>query len=324
MEADEIARRIQQIHDIEIAMDAPGEGKSPLTDALRKAIPYMTPEEIRQTLWRTLDKLDELYGDRNNAEELLRSEREAHKQEMDNLTAEMAAKDRKLAENEARIAALEKELAQSKAANVDANHKVESANQEKFCGTSKKGIDKKHDTKKGRDDDKDDFDGTSGSAAPQENTDTQVSQDVETISRNQSDIKTEQAATRGKYSLADASEKIIYECDDTLLPEGAIVVDHSEEVVFEEERIIRARIYRMVTYRIKVQFTNEDGQEDHSSMHTGSHRGAKVRAILRSFVETCKLEGISIVKYFTSFFKAVCSSRTDYENLLPATINLNA
>ncbi len=222
----------------------------------------MNPEEIRQTLWRTLDKLDELYGDRNNAEELLRSEREAHRQEMANLNAEMAAKDRKLEEKEARIAALEKELAQSKAANVDANHKVESANQEKFCGTSKKGIDKKHDTKKGRDDDKGDFDGTPDSAAPQENADCQDSQHVETISRNQSDIKNEQALTRGKYNLADATEKIIYECDDSLLPEGAIVVDHSEEVVFEEERIIRARIYKMVTYRIKVQFTNEDGQVD--------------------------------------------------------------
>ena len=49
-----------------------------------------------------------------------------------------------------------------------------------------------------------------------------------------------------------------------------------------------------------------------TSPYTGSHRGAKVRAILRSFVETCKLEGISIVKYFTSFFEAVCSGRTDY------------
>ena len=37
-----------------------------------------------------------------------------------------------------------------------------------------------------------------------------------------------------------------------------------------------------------------------------------------------KLEGISIVKYFTSFFEAVCSGRTDYENLLPATISLPA
>ncbi len=80
----------------------------------------MTPEEIRQTLWRTLNKLDDLYGDRTNAEELLRSEREAHKQEMDNLNAEMSAKDRELAEKEARKAAIEKELAQSKAANVDA------------------------------------------------------------------------------------------------------------------------------------------------------------------------------------------------------------
>ncbi len=82
----------------------------------------MNPEEIRQTLWRTLDKLDELYGDRNNAEELLRSEREAHRQEMANLNAEIAAKDKKLAENEARIAALEKELARSKAANQPSSH----------------------------------------------------------------------------------------------------------------------------------------------------------------------------------------------------------
>ena len=59
-----------------------------------------------------------------------------------------------------------------------------------------------------------------------------------------------------------------------------------------------------------------------TSLHHGSHRGAKARAILRSFVETCKLEGIGMVKYFTNFFKAVCSGRTDYGNLLPATISL--
>lgn len=90
MEQDETARRIRQIHDIEIAMDESGEGKTPLTDALRKAIPYMTPEEIRETLFRTLDKLDELYGDRNSHEELLRKEREAHDLEVSNLKEEMA------------------------------------------------------------------------------------------------------------------------------------------------------------------------------------------------------------------------------------------
>ena len=68
MEADEIARRIRHIHAIETSMDASGEGRSPLTDALRNAIQYMTPEEIRETLFRTLDKLDELYGDRSACE----------------------------------------------------------------------------------------------------------------------------------------------------------------------------------------------------------------------------------------------------------------
>ena len=52
-----------------------------------------------------------------------------------------------------------------------------------------------------------------------------------------------------------------------------------------------------------------------TSLHTGSYRGAKVRAILRSLVETCKLEGISIVKYYTSFLSrcvAGCPTTISY------------
>ena len=269
MESDEIARRIQHIHDIEIAMDESGEGNTPLTDALRNAIPYMTPEEIRETLFRTLDKLDELYGDRSAAEELLRREREAHAQEVVNLRSELSSKDRILAEKERtlaekdnRIASLEKALAESEAARTDADHKVSSMNQDKFQGTSKKGIDNKHQTKKGRDDNKDDFDGTPGSAGPQQDTNSKKGENVETITRSKSDIRKAQASTRGKYTLADATEKIIYECDESLLPNGSIVIGHSDEVVFDEERIIRAYIYRMVTYRISVPFINEDGRED--------------------------------------------------------------
>ncbi len=113
----------------------------------------MSPEEIIETLFRTLDKLDEQYGDRTSYEELLRKEREAHDLEVANLKAEMASKERSLAEKDREIAqgmirieALEKELAESKAANADANHKVDFMNQDKFQGTSKKGIDKKHNT----------------------------------------------------------------------------------------------------------------------------------------------------------------------------------
>ncbi len=113
----------------------------------------MSPEEIIETLFRTLDKLDEQYGDRTSYEELLRKEREAHDLEVANLKAEMASKERSLAEKDREIAqgmirieALEKELAESNAANADANHKVDSMNQDKCQGTSKKRIDKKHNT----------------------------------------------------------------------------------------------------------------------------------------------------------------------------------
>lgn len=255
MEADEIARRIKHIHDIEIAMDESGEGNTPLTDALRKAIPYMTPEEIRETLFRALDKLDAMHADKTSSEELHRKEREAHALEVSTLKREMASKDEL-------IESLKKELAASKAANVDAEHKVSSMNQDKFQGMSKKGIDKKHRTGKGRDDNKDDFDGTPGSASPQTAKDGQNAEGPETVIRDKSDIDKEKKATRGKYTLADATEKIIYECDDTLVPEGAVVVGHSQEVVFDEVHIIRAYVYNMVTYRIKVPFINEDGEED--------------------------------------------------------------
>ena len=131
----------------------------------------MTPEEIRETLFRTLDKLDELYGDRSHVEEMMRREREAHAREVVNLRSELAAKDRILTEKERcltekdnRIASLEKELADSKTARANADNKVRSMTQEKYHGTSKKGIDRKHQTQKGLEDDKDDFDGIPGSA----------------------------------------------------------------------------------------------------------------------------------------------------------------
>lgn len=263
MEADGIARRIRQVRDIEIAMDESGEGRTPLTDALRNAIPFMTPEEIRETLFRTLDKLDELYGDKTNVEELLRKEREAHERDIANIRNEIAAKDRALAVKDSEIARLKKELAESKASNTDANHKVSSMNKDKFQGTSKKGIDKSHSTSKGRDDNKDDFDGTPESAAPDDNAGKSMgstgSPKVDKISKDKSEIEAEKKATRGNYTLADAQEKIFYECDLSLVPEGAEIIGQSTETVFDEIRILRAIQYGMVTYRIKESYVDEDG-----------------------------------------------------------------
>ena len=54
----------------------------------------------------------------------------------------------------------------------------------------------------------------------------------------------------------------------------------------------------------------------------GSHLGAKFRAILRLFFRYLPLVGISIVKYFISFFKAVGNGSTDYDDIHPATVSV--
>lgn len=41
-----------------------------------------------------------------------------------------------------------------------------------------------------------------------------------------------------------------------------------------------------------------------------------------TFIETCKMCGISTLEYFKEFFKAIMQGRTDYENMLPMTIGI--
>ena len=62
--------------------------------------------------------------------------------------------------------------------------------------------------------------------------------------------------------------------------------------------------------------------ERKNSLTFGSHAGAKVSVIYHTFIETCKMCGISTLEYFKEFFKAIMQGRTDYENLLPMTIGI--
>ena len=62
--------------------------------------------------------------------------------------------------------------------------------------------------------------------------------------------------------------------------------------------------------------------ERKNSLTFGSHAGAKVSVIYHTFIETCKMCGVSTLEYFKEFFKAIMQGRTDYENLLPMTIGI--
>ena len=62
--------------------------------------------------------------------------------------------------------------------------------------------------------------------------------------------------------------------------------------------------------------------ERKNSLTFGSHDGAEVSVIYHTFIETCKMCGISTLEYFKEFFKAIMQGRTDYENMLPMTIGI--
>ena len=62
--------------------------------------------------------------------------------------------------------------------------------------------------------------------------------------------------------------------------------------------------------------------ERKNSLTFGSHAGAKVSVIYHTFIETCKMCGVSTLEYFKEFFKAIMQGRTDYENMLPMTIGI--
>jgi len=62
--------------------------------------------------------------------------------------------------------------------------------------------------------------------------------------------------------------------------------------------------------------------ERKNSLTFGSHDGAEVSVIYHTFIETCKMCGVSTLEYFKEFFKAIMHGRTDYENMLPMTIGI--
>ena len=62
--------------------------------------------------------------------------------------------------------------------------------------------------------------------------------------------------------------------------------------------------------------------ERKNSLTFGSHAGVEVSVIYHTFIETCKMCGVSTLEYFKQFFKAVMLGRTDYENMLPMTIGI--
>ena len=62
--------------------------------------------------------------------------------------------------------------------------------------------------------------------------------------------------------------------------------------------------------------------ERKNSLTFGSHAGVELSVIYHTFIETCKMCGVSTLEYFKQFIKATMQGRIDYENMLPMTIGI--
>ena len=59
-----------------------------------------------------------------------------------------------------------------------------------------------------------------------------------------------------------------------------------------------------------------------NSLFFGNHAKAEMSALYHTFIATCQMTGMSVLKYFKSLFSEIAKGRTDYENMLPMTISL--
>lgn len=308
MEPLEIEQRIRATQHIVRARAESGEDFALLRDTLipfiEQSLESMTKEEIFEDLKRICARYDRAVLDMREQHRLFDTERKNLERELE-LSADRTAQakmetgarlaeqkadyermmaereaefERRMAEKEADhkrvMAEKEAEIASLRESLTDSRHVEESLKQDRFAGKSKRGIDSKTCTRKGRDDDKDDFDGTSGSAPP---TDVDVAstadsaEDVPTSAgvsgtrdrtMDLDEFRRSSAKRPSHYTLADAKEKVTHECDLSQLPEGAVVVGKmKKEVVFHEVHTVRADIYDFVTYRIQESVTDGDGNE---------------------------------------------------------------
>ena len=59
-----------------------------------------------------------------------------------------------------------------------------------------------------------------------------------------------------------------------------------------------------------------------NSLMFGSHKGAEMSAIFHTFIETCKINGISTIEYFKKLLSELLTGNNNYAGLLPQTIGV--
>ena len=183
---------------------------------------------------------------------------------------------------------------------------------------------------------KDDFDGTSGPSSVSASDEDALSQAPE---------KEERPYRKGmSYRRMKADKSVCHDSDFSRLPKDAVIIKTFYKYSYQQISYILEHKYQVIRYKqsngkIRESYLSKDrydidnsiaerfirplaGERKNSLFFVGS-RMANVSAAYHTLLSTCRMNGLSALEYLKKFFHEIVKGRKDYENLLPMTIGIN-
>ena len=223
MELDELQRRILHRQELERLESMPPKSYNPSEG--------MSPEEMSRYIQFLFNQLEEIKEELRRANTTIAENASEQKR----LNALVLSLTNQLNEALHNLQELQRE-------NEDLKASVRISKKHRFGSPSQKGITKTKDVA-GRDDGKDDFDGTTGSLPSTTDKD---SSDEETAREENDNRASRKGCTNTKMS---ADYQVLHECDMTRIPSGAIVLKKSIRKVFDSVNLIVEHDFEEITYK---------------------------------------------------------------------------
>lgn len=244
MELDELQRRILHIQELERLESMSPKSYNPSEG--------MSPEEMSRYilfLFEQLQQKDALYNDLSEQLAGIQAELKSTNSELKRAYSELKSSNSEQKRLNALVLSLTNQLNEAlhnlqelQRENEDLKASARVSKKHRFGSPSQKGITNKKEVS-GRDDNKDDFDGTAGSLS--------VCNDLESTGEMLSEAPAVNRASRKGCTNTKMSAdcQVLHECDMTRIPSGAIVLKKSIRKVFDSVNLIVEHDFEEVTYK---------------------------------------------------------------------------
>ena len=288
--------------------------KSMLLDelfALRKA-----DKEERDRLLEKLDRMTEQLMNLNESSQMQMKQNEELKQ---------------------MIADLQKQNELLKKENAALKEQKKQDRKNLYGSKSQKISRKKKEEAPSHEENKDDFDGTSGPSSVSASDEDALSQAPEK--------KEERPYRKGmSYKRMKADKSVCHDSDFSRLPKDAVIIKTFYKYSYQQISYILEHKYQVIRYKqsdgkifesylskdhydidnsIAERFIRPLAAECKNSLFFVGSRMANVSAAYHTLLSTCRMNGLSALEYLKKFFHEIVKGRKDYENLLPMTIGIN-